>query len=171
MAGDDQGIDRRTWLTGASAVAVASGLPLGCDRTAQSQSTPKSVPAEAVALLGELGPGASVERWTIVAIHPIRHGALPIVLTAPGGTPFQVDVLARDPGGAQGVANTESLSLFVANRGDGGTPTDEDQGLGAMALARALAKRQSAGAETPTLSTFAQRAQTHPNGAFAVPLG
>ncbi|MEM6990865.1 MAG: hypothetical protein AAF721_10220 [Myxococcota bacterium] len=169
--GHDRGFQRREWLAGASASALATGLTLGCDSAPAADAAPKAVPAEAQALLGELRPGAAVEQWTLVAVHPIRHGALPVVLSSAAGTSFQVDIFARDAKGPQGVANTETLSLFVANRGDGGTPTDEDQGLGAMALARALAKQAPKTSALPALSTFAERASQHPDGAFSVPLG
>ena len=164
----DRGLDRRTWLVGVGAATVAVGAGLGCD-SADGNAQGGKLPPEAVALMGDLRPGVAVERWQIEAVHPVRHGALPVVLSSADGRRYQVDVLARDPKGPQGVANTSALSLFVANRGDGGTPTDEDQGLGAMALARALAPRESAGAKL--LGTFTQRAAAHPDGSFAVPLG
>jgi hypothetical protein len=102
-----------------------------------------------------IGAGASLGRWTVVAVHPIHHGAVPVVLATADGRRYQVDVLARDPAGPQGVANTEQLSLFVANHGDGRTSTDEEQGLGAMALAVVLLQ---------------ERSTRHPQGAFGVPL-
>ena len=144
---------------------------MACDSPRETHDAPTKVPPEAVALMGELGPGVAVGRWTIIAVHPVRHGALPIVLAGEDGARYQVDVLARDPAGALAVANTETLSLYVANRGDGGTPTDEGQGLGAMALARALAKREATGARLAGLSTFSERASKNPDGSFAVPLG
>ena len=160
------GIDRRTWLLGTACAAALVGCDGGRDGGASG-----TVPRQAAALFAELGPGTVLDRWTIVAVHPVRHGALPVVLRARDGAPYQVDVLARDPAGPQGVAETRALSLFVVNRGDGGTPTDEEQGLGAMALARALAEREASGAALPALSTFAARQAEHPDGAFAVPLG
>ena len=151
--------------------AVAAGA-LACDREqADAGPATPTMPPEAEALFRDLSPGTKVEQWTVVAVHPVRHGALPVVLAGEGGERFQVDVMARDPGGPLGVANTETLSLFVANRGDGDTPTEESQGLGAMALAKALGERESNGAKPPTLVTFAKRAEQHPDGAFAVPLG
>ena len=164
MAG--AGIDRRTWMVG-----TACGVTLlACDR-GRDRGAPATVPPEAAALFAELGPGTRLDRWTIVAVHPVRHGALPVVLRAGDGAPYQIDVLSRDSAGPPGVAQTRALSLFVVNRGDGDTPTDEEQGLGAMALAQALAEREAAGASLPTLSTFAERQAEHPDGAFAVPLG
>lgn len=145
---------------------------MACDRKdAPAIESADALPPEAEALFRDLKPGSKVEQWTIVAVHPVRHGALPVVLAGADGRRFQVDVMAIDPGGPLGVANTKTLSLFVANRGDGDTPTEESQGLGAMALAAALAERETAGAEPPTLVTFAKRAEQHPGGAFAVPLG
>lgn len=167
--GRADGIGRRTILGGVAAVAAGA---IACDREqAPASASAPALPPEAEALFRDLQPGTKVEQWTVVAVHPVRHGALPVVLAGADGQRFQVDVMAIDPGGPLGVANTKTLSLFVANRGDGDTPTDESQGLGAMALAAALGERETAGVEPPTLVTFAKRAEQHPDGAFAVPLG
>lgn len=99
-------------------------------------------------------------------------GAVPVVLATATGQRYQVDVLARDSQGPQGVANTEQLSLFVVNsqgstHADSERPTDEEQGLGAMALALALTE------EVPPagLLGHGERRRRHPDGAFAIPLG
>ncbi|MCH9683565.1 MAG: hypothetical protein K0V04_19155 [Deltaproteobacteria bacterium] len=104
-------------------------------------------------------------------MHPVRLGAVAVVLATATGQRYQVDVLARDPEGPAGVANTESLSLFVINSkvtavDDGLRPTDEDQGLGAMALAQALSSEPAPAG----LLTLQERRRQHPTGAFAVPL-
>lgn len=123
---------------------------------------------------GALGPvvaGASIDRWNVVAVHPVRFGAVAVVLATTDGRRYQVDVLARDPEGPQGVANTERLSLYVSNRGDGSAPTDEEQGLGALALANTLQGYEAqTGAELPQLMTLDQRNAKHPGGSFGVPL-
>lgn len=99
-------------------------------------------------------------------------GAIPVVLATASGQRYQVDVLARDPAGPPGVANTERLSLFIVNSraSDGAAgrrTTDEEQGLGAMMLAQAL------GDATPPagLLDHGERRRRHPRGAFALPLG
>ncbi len=120
--------------------------------------------------LGSIAPGASLQRWTVVAVHPVTLGALPIVLETDTGHRYQVDVLARDPEGPSGVADTEHFSLYVSNRGDGSSPTDEDQGLGAMALASALRDHERSADTLPSLLTLRQRNEQHPKGSFGVPL-
>jgi hypothetical protein len=115
-------------------------------------------------------PGTRVGPCTIVAVHPLHYGAVPIVLETSRGRRYQVDVLARDPSGPDGVASTPRLSLFVSNGGDGRTDTDEEQGLGAMALADLLGAADRSGTDLPPLLTMEQRSRTHSNGAFGVPL-
>ena len=120
-------------------------------------------------LAGKLSPGHKLDRWEIVAIHPDRLGAVAVVMATEDGRRFQVDVLARDQGGPEGVANTSRLSLFVSNRGDGSTPTDEEQGLGAMALAQSLEPYENH-EDFRGLLTLAERNAAHPEGSFGVPL-
>jgi len=117
-----------------------------------------------------LRPGAPVHRWVIEAVHPLRLGAIPVLLRTTDGRLFQVDVLRRDTGPAPvlGVGNTRTLSLFVMNRGDGGKPTDEEQGLGAMALAELLAAHEHDAVLPPGLLTIRERAERHPTGNFTV---
>jgi hypothetical protein len=122
---------RRTLLgaTGAALVGAAFGVHAWWTR------------APAAPLGDALAVGSAIDRWTVVAVHPVNCGAVPVVLATADGRRYQVDLLARDPSGPAGVANTERLSLFVANQGDGRTATDEEQGLGAMALAEHLRAR------------------------------
>jgi hypothetical protein len=100
----------------------------------------------------------------------VRFGAIPIVLATDDGRRYQVDVLARDDDGPPGVANTEHFSLYVANQGDGEMPTDEEQGLGAIALARALAEHEARAQQLPELLTLRQRMAEHDGAAFGVAL-
>lgn len=116
--------------------------------------------------LGSLAVGDAIGDATVVAIHPPHYGAVPIVLRTGQGVTFQVDVLARDPAGPAGVAETAKLSLFVANRGDGATATDEAQGLAVMALAARLDDAE----RPPELLTLRERTERYPEGSFGVPL-
>lgn len=106
------------------------------------------------------------------AALPVRAGALPVVMRTPGGERFLVDVLARDPRGPAGVADTAKLSLFIANQGDGATRTDEAQAHAARALAGWLAEREGAApAESstlPLLLTHRERQRAHPEGVFTL---
>lgn len=159
------GLRRRHWLIAAPAGLLALGVAAhrfmrrGPDATSDDTA------------LGSLRAGDVLDRWTVVRVHPLHLGAVPVVLATAEGRRYQVDVLARDPAGPPGVANTERLSLYVVNSTrEGGTDgqrrTDEEQGLGAMALAQAL----EADASVPGLLTLQQRQRQHPRGAFGVPL-
>lgn len=140
--------------------APAAGLPL--------EAAPRIAPDPEVAhFLGEVRAGARIDRWSVEAVHPVRMGAVPIVLRTASGARFQVDVLRRDDA-TRGVAQTETLSLFLANRGDGSTATDEEQGLGAMALAEAIARSEARGARMPALLTMRERRAQHPLGGYSV---
>jgi hypothetical protein len=153
---------RRQWLIAVPFGLVTLGLAargwLG-----RASATPSA--------FASLVPGQPLDRWTVVRVHPVHLGAVPVVLATATGQRYQVDVLARDPAGPQGVSSTETLSLFVVDvqaspESDGKRPTDEEQGLGAIVLAQALR-----GEPAPAgLLTLAQRQQQHPRGAFGVPL-
>ncbi len=159
------GYGRRAVVVGVGAVALGA-VVLGQAALVEGE--------RAVDVEGSLGPvvaGATIDRWNVVAVHPVRFGSVAVVLATPEGRRYQVDVLARDPNGPQGVANTERLSLYVSNRGDGSVQTDEEQGLGALALANTLRRYEGeADAELPPLMTLEQRNAKHPGGSFGVPL-
>jgi hypothetical protein len=157
----DQG--RRYWLVAVPLGVLALGFAargwLGRSTSGGASAFPSIV------------PGQPLDRWTVVRVHPLHCGAVPVVLETESGHRYQVDVLARDPGGPDGVASTDALSLYVVDvqaerQTDGQRPTDEEQGLGAMVLAQALH-----GEAPPSgLLTLAERQQQHPSGAFGVPL-
>lgn len=133
-------------------------------------------------LLGEsLRGGTRVVFGTIEAVLPISAGAVPVVMRTPAGERFQVDVLRRDPKGPAGVADTNELSLFIANRGDGETPTAEAQAHAARGLAAWIGERLAgregdavaalAGASEAGdagLLTFRERQKAHPGGVFSL---
>lgn len=123
------------------------------------------------ALFGPLAEGTRVEGTRIEALHAPRAGALPVVLAAPDGTRFAVEVFRLDPSAPPPLAQAGGLALYLVNRGDGRTPTPEPVGLGVRALARALDARLASGASIPAaLRTQAERASAHPGGVFHVPL-
>lgn len=165
MSSNDRSVDqgRRHWL-----VAVPLGL-LALGFAARGWLGPRGLAGPPA--FTTLAAGQRLERWTVVRVHALHFGAVPVVLETETGKRYQIDVLARDPAGPEGVASTEALSLYVVDeqadrQTDGSRPTDEEQGLGAMVLAQALRT------ETPPdgLLTLAQRQQQHPRGAFGVPL-
>lgn len=130
------------------------------------------VPAsERFELLGEsIAAGTSLGRGTLVAVLPVCHGAVPVVMRTPDGERFQVDILRRDPAGPTGVAETGRLALFIANKGDGATPTSEAQAHAARALAAWLAARDEAPVErlAAELLSVRERRRAHPEGVFSL---
>ena len=160
--GDPQ-IQRRTVVAG---LAVA-GAAVGAGAFVHNQSADAEAPRQLEVRSLEPGavlPGTQVR---VIAVYPVTLGALPVVLETHAGNRYQVDVLARDPSGPQGVGNTEHFRVYVSNRGDGGTSTDETEGLGAMAVARVL---EASDSELPPLMTLRERETEHPKGTFGVPL-
>ena len=125
--------------------------------------------AELRGFLGPLTAGTQLDRWTVVAVHPVRNGALPITLADAAGEQFQVDVLRRDGSadGVNGIATTDTLSVFLLNGGNGSVSTHEEWGLGAMSLASALRQREGE-AQSPALLTWRERAARFPRGVFRI---
>ncbi len=156
-------IGRRTVVAGLCVAGVAVGAGMLAPDSSDAAAPP----------LGAIAPGATLEGAAtvkVVAVHPVTLGALPVILETASGARYQVDVLARDPEGPAGVADTQHFSVYVSNQGSGDSPTDEGQGLGAMALASALATFESSGKPLPSLMTLRQRSERHPHGSFGVPL-
>ncbi|MEM6293855.1 MAG: hypothetical protein AAGA54_21445 [Myxococcota bacterium] len=156
-------IGRRTVVAG----LCVAGVAVGAGMLSPSESGPAALS------LGPIAPGATLQGASavkVVAVHPVTFGALPVILETSTGTRFQVDVLARDPEGPAGVADTDHFSVYVSNQGSGASPTDEGQGLGAMALASALSTFEQSGEPLPSLMTMRERAEQHPRGSFGVPL-
>ena len=156
---------RRTVVAGLAVVGAA----VGAGALAKSRNSAEAAGAAAPIQMSSLEPGTVLPgtQVQVIAVYPVTFGALPVVLETSAGNRYQVDVLARDPSGPQGVGNTEHFSVYVANRGDGGTSTDETEGLGAMALARVLEASEN---DLPSLMTLRARETEHPEGTFGVPL-
>jgi hypothetical protein len=111
-----------------------------------------------------------VGKWSIEKVHAPKFGGIAVVMRTPTGQPFQVDVLRRDhrDHGVAGVAETEQLSVFIANSGDGSMSTEEWQARGAKVLAHHLRRTERSGSPLPSLLTFSERASKHPFGNFGV---
>lgn len=160
-------VQRTSPATGASAGAAFAPAATRPATVNSAASAPLPADPAVQGLFGDLTPGQRLDRWSIVAVHAVRFGAIPVVLEGVDGSRFQVDVLRRDVA-FPGVGNTEGLSVFVANRGNGSIPTPEDEGLGAMALAQALHQREQAGATAPALLTLSERQVRFPGAPFGV---
>lgn len=169
------------------AVAVAGAGVAGTTRApARVRSTAKREPNAQVrehsvasadvvdettrALFAPLQAAGRVGDCTIVAVHAVKMGAIPVVLATAEGVRFQVDVLRHDANarGVNGVRAAGSLTAALHNEGGGDNSTREAEGLGAMALLEALAAREADGAALPALLTLAQRSQRFPRGVLSV---
>jgi hypothetical protein len=118
--------------------------------------------------LRELLPeGLRFGRWRVVSVLPVKLGAVPVVLESRHGERFQVDVLRRDRSARarRGLSETRGYSLFLVNRGQGDTPTQEDHGLAVLWLAALLRPREHTQASV-VLLTQRERTQRFPRGKF-----
>ncbi len=104
-------------------------------RTSPSQSAP-----DGSALLAPLTVGARLGTWRVERISPVRHGAVTVGLREDAAEVFYLDICARDsdPGAPAAPGRSDRFEVFVANLGNGSQPTDERQGLAAMAVADVL---------------------------------
>jgi hypothetical protein len=171
MSDDKKGMSRRgLWIAVAVAGFVLAGagiarLVLGKPNAPREGGGVELEPASA-AVRAYFGPaltdGSKLDRWTIVNVYDVHNGAIPVVLATADGTRAHVDLLRRDPAGPRGMSETQQLSLFVSNHGDGGTATPEEQAQGVQALAAALTKREEEGAKPPPLSTLKERSAAFP---------
>jgi hypothetical protein len=114
--------------------------------------------------------GSAVGEWRVERIYGVKMGAVPVVLSTADGRRVQLNVHRRDPSGANGVGTEGGVTVVVVNRGHGSDSTDEQFGLGAMALATVLAERERSGAALPALLTIEQRSRRFPAGVFEVPV-
>ena len=149
----DDGISRRTAL-GLGAGVLAGAMIAGAAPDAMSVTT--ATPS--AALLAPLTVGSRFARWTVAAIHPVKDGALSVLIQARDGQEFSLEVFARDasPLAPQPPAAVGALAIHVCNAGDGKLPTAEEQGLAAMTLARVIAANGK-GEAASGLLTHAER--------------
>src|SRR5688572_19208544 len=155
---DSNLIGRRQALCIFAGIATAvAGVGL-LEGTARADSSPQVAPvaetvtaeeavrqtatANEMAMVDALIPrDLDVGKWSIEQVHAPRFGAIPVVMRTPNGDVFQVDVLRRESGVA-GVADTANFSVFIANRGDGSTATEEWQARGAKVLAHHIRRAE-----------------------------
>ena len=110
-------------------------------------------------------PGARV-----VAVHPVLCGALPVVLEHEG-VRFQVDVFRREGAATPGLVETQRLSLFLRNGGDGGRESGRTRELAARGLGVALEASGSSATLASRLLTFDERTSRHPGAVYDVDYG
>lgn len=147
----DNTVSRRTLALGlaggVASVSLASVVSTAADGSADERAeAANSAPFEERRLLAPLVPGARLLSWEIVAIEPLAQGAVRVALRGESDATFSVEVLARDasPLAPKPPAQTDKFALYVSNGGDGRTPTAEEQGLAAMALAQIVATNEAA---------------------------
>lgn len=116
----------------------------------------------ALALIAPLRPGSTLARWSVLAVHPLRQGAMMVELRGASDRSFWLEILARDrsPLASRPPAETAHFAVHVVNGGDGYCPTVEEQGLAAMTLAGIIAVNESA-TETAGFLTHAERIARH----------
>lgn len=150
---------------------AGSAEPIAADATSTSSRVARlDAPDDEVrALFGPLVEGSPIStHWRLEAVHGVRAGAIPVVLSTTDGQRFAAEIFRDDPGSARPVARAGELALYLVNRGDGHSPTDEAFGLGVMALGRELEGRLAAGALLP--SGLGKHGERDPRGVFDVPL-
>lgn len=115
----------------------------------------------------ELPEGTTFGRWRVVSVHPVRCGAVPVVVETRSGERFQVDILSRDrrQGARRGIAQTHNYALYLSNTGRGAKPTPEEHGLGVIWLA-ALLRAREIQAPRASLITLRERLLRFPAGHF-----
>lgn len=146
---------------GASGIAVATAISHGRSHTSSPASEATAEPSAAPAAI-ELPDlvGQKLGSYRVVSIRPVDRGGIPVVMSTRAGRTFRVDILRFDPAdaSARGIGVASGVSVYLRNGGDGHTATDEEQGLGAMALAEELLRREQAGWRPPsTLLTRGER--------------
>lgn len=124
-------------------------------------SAPEWAPAgEPSPLFHGLSSGSIVAGSTIVGIGALVNGAVGIALHDRTGARFGVEVCARDAAAPRGPGETQHLSLYVVNEGDGAMPTNEEHGLAAMAIADVV-RRNEPGADLTGFLTLDERLARH----------
>ena len=124
------------------------------------------------ALFGSLaGGGVVAGGWRVEAVYGERAGAIPVVMSTPSGERFAVEVFRDDARGPAPISRADGLALTLVNRGDGASRTNEQLGLGVMALGGALHARRVEGAPIPEgLRTWRERVELRPDGWYDVPV-
>jgi hypothetical protein len=128
---------RARTLAGPTPRAAPAGAVTGHPRCAWPGSPPPppgSRGAEILALFGELRPGERLARWAIAWIGDEWQGAVRVGLEDAAGEPFEVELRRVAPGAPAPPARAGELGVYLLHVADGAA-TEEERGLGAMALA------------------------------------
>lgn len=188
-AGRTSRLGRRAALEGATAVGVVGAVAsTGISRARADRDTPEPPSTENA-------PSASVrerslrahelvalDAQTLTALRSCeaagvrvveafapRHGGLPFVVEVTGGARRSFEILRRDAAGDAPLASFGALALVMENRGDGRTPTSEDDARLALRVASALAPHAALFEALPLL-TARERRRRAPFATLHVPL-
>lgn len=144
----DQTVSRRTVaiaLAGGALGAKLASVDSSIDSFGQAPAGLGDAATAERTLLSPLTEGSRLLSWEVVAIEPMERGAVRVSLRGEGSASFGVEILARDrsPLAPRPPAHSERFALHVSNGGDGRSPTVEEQGLAAMALAQIVAQNEA----------------------------
>ena len=141
----------------ATALAVTRVAGIATPAHAKARDASESARTTDATYLAEL-VGLQLGPYRVTTVGALERGGVPVHLSVDGGEPFRVDVLRADPSDTRGIGVSSSVAVYLRNGGDGHTETNEVMGLGAMALAEELARRESAGQKPPAeLLTMGER--------------
>ena len=168
-AGRGPVVSRRRALAaaGTSVIATAvvtAALTRGRDaplaRT-QEPAAPMEPPSAdpAMDLLAPLSAGSRLGPWTVERVGPVELGALPVLLRGASGA-FALEVVRRDENTLRAPSTTARFAVLVRNRGTGATPTEEDQGLAAMALGQVIAANEHS-VPAPSVLSLGERLERY----------
>ena len=127
-------------MVGAAAAIASSGHAAAGQlaRPARNESDSPAPVVSLTSLVAPLAAGSQLGAWRVVGIVGARAGAVTVGLETASATRFFLDVCLRDDSGPTPPARTSRCDVFVANEGNGGLPTVEEQGLAAMAVAEVV---------------------------------
>ena len=144
-----------------SGVALAPAVGQALSRQAPERAEPPKRDA-GEELLAPLGRGDKIGRFTVDEIRPLAEGAVTVAVSDADRRAFQLEIMARDasPLAPRAPGETSRFAIYVRNGGDGFAPTNEEQGLAAMALAE-IVKRNEAGVSVEGFLTHEGRFSQH----------
>lgn len=153
----------KTVAIAASGAAIAVAVSPSVAQTPTSSSRSRAGAGAEPARTPDAEPladlaGAQLGPYRVDVVGAIERGGIPVQLSY-GAHSFRVDVLRADPSDAQsGIGRVSAVTVYLRNGGNGRTATDETMGLGAMALAEELARRERDGWKPPAaLMTMGER--------------
>ncbi len=143
-------------LVPATARAYAAGVG---NALAAPTASATSAAVATVEPLAVLASGTRLAACTVLSVGSLEHGAVAVTLVDPVGTKFGLEVCARSAV-SSAPGRSERFEVFIANEGDGATPTHETHGVSAMALADFLAAHEAT-IDSAGFLTLEQRLDNH----------